>query len=111
MNAPAQIRNRARDAYIPTVQALLPGCEGDELTLRCSILNMRDRATSHLRGCSEDAGPVLQTVELLATRYAFTSMPIEDLKALRYQMVRLVSCASGLEAFAWSYAGGSDAGD
>jgi hypothetical protein len=111
MNAPAQI-TPARERYLPIVRHLLPGCMGEELQLRCSILLMRDKATSNMRHCSEEAHGILGEINRLAARYAYESMPIEELQELRRQMVQLTSCASGLEMFAWRLAnpGGADAG-
>lgn len=108
MNAPTNIRSR-RDDYVPQVTAILPTCEGKELALRCSILLVRDRATAALRRCSDEACGILQTVERLASIYAFQSMAIERLDELRSELVRLLTCASNLEMFAYKMAGGQDA--
>jgi hypothetical protein len=103
MNAPANIRlAKRRDEYRPTVERMLPGVEGEELQLRCSLLLMRDSASATLRHCSEDAAGVLQQVESLAAVYAFTPLPLDELRELRRTLVRLTSCASGLEAFAFN---------
>jgi hypothetical protein len=101
MNSPANIR---RDQYAPTVTLHLPGCEGEELAMRCSLLLMRDNATAALRYCSDEAAAPLEAVERLAGQYAFASMRADQLKLLRYQLHRLTSCASGLEAFAFARA-------
>lgn len=109
MNAPARIAS-ARDRYIPIVTHHMPGCAGDELTFRCSILLLRDQAGSSLRRCSEEAAGVLLQVQRLATLHAYAPMAIEELAELRRQLTRLVSCASGLEMFAFRLAGGTDEG-
>lgn len=103
MNAPAKIEP-SRDRYLPIVKHHLPHCEGEELSLRCSILMMRDQAASNLRACSDEAAGCLSEVQRLASVYAYHSMPLEQLAALRYQLLRLTTCASGLEAFAFNQA-------
>lgn len=100
MNAPANI-TPTRDRYIPQVKEFVPLCEGEDLTQRCSILMMRDQATAGLRRCSAEAAPILEHIQRVASQYAFTKMPADRLKELRYQLVRLVTCASGLEQFAF----------
>lgn len=114
MNAPVKVRSR-RDDYIPQVRAFVPLCEGEELTLRCSILLARDMATKQMQRCSDEAYGILAAIAGLASRYAFTPMPRERLEEIRYEIVRLVSCASGIEMFAFKMAspdtkaGGQDA--
>lgn len=109
MNAPAKI-TPARDRYLPIVKHHLPACEGTELTLRCSLLLMRDNATSNLRRCSAASAGVLSEVERLATLYAYAPMPNEQLAELRYQLLRLTAAASGLEQFAYRLSGGTNEG-
>jgi hypothetical protein len=109
VNAPAKIAP-SRDRYIPIVKHHLPHCEGKELSLRCSILLMRDKATSSARHCSDEAYPLLSEIGRLATVHAYGSMPIESLELLQYELLRLTSVASGLEGFAFALAGGNDAG-
>lgn len=114
MNASAKVLSR-RDDYIPQVKAFVPLCDGEELTLRCSILLARDMATKQMQRCSEESYGILAAIAGLASRYAFAAMPIERLEELRYEIVRLVSCASGIEMFAFKLsspdaeAGGQDA--
>lgn len=110
MNAPAKIPS-ARDQYRPQVKRFVPGCEGRELELRCSLLLLRDQATSRMRNCSDEAHAVCALIVRLACEYAFATMPLELLEELRYEAVRLGTCASGLEMFAYKLAtGGQDAG-
>ena len=103
-----------RDQYIPQVKSFLPICEGEEVALRCSILLVRDMATASMRRCSDEAHGILDQVQRLAVQYAFTAMGIERLRRLRHELVRLVSCANGLESFAYMSddpeSGGNDAG-
>lgn len=118
MNAPAQIApaktTPSRDRYIPIVKQHLPVCRGKELELRCSLLMMRDKASSSLTRCSDDAYYTLHEVQRLAAAYAYVPMPLDELEQLRYQLLRLTSCASGLEMFAYRLAnpnaGGKDEG-
>lgn len=113
MNAPAKIKpSRAR--YVPIVKHHLPRCEGKELDLRCSILFLRDQATSTMQRCSDEAHGTLSEVQRLGSDYAYAYISIEQLEEVRYLLLRLTTCASGLErlAFKLAYpeAGGSDAG-
>jgi hypothetical protein len=112
VNAPAKIKP-SRDRYIPIVKHHLPHCkDGDEMMLRCSILLLRDQAAAGLRRCSEEAYGILSEVQRLGLIYAFASIPTEELEALRYRLVMLTACASGLEMFAYRLAnpnGGTDA--
>jgi hypothetical protein len=112
VNAVAKIKP-ARDRYLPIARHHLPGCEGEELQVRCSILLMRDQASSSLRRCSDEAAGTLNEVQRLATLYAYAPIPLEELKELRYRLLQLTQTASGLEMFAYRLAfpeGGADAG-
>jgi hypothetical protein len=100
MNAPAKIKP-GRDRYRPIVTHHMPGCRGEELLLRCSILLMRDQAASSLTRCSEEAHGILHEVQRLATAYAYARIPIDELKELRYRLLQLTQTASGLEMFAY----------
>lgn len=112
MNAPTTIQpSRRRDDYLPTITALMPGLDGKQAALRCSLLLIRDNASSAMRRCGSEAHPILLAVEQLASAYAFQTMPIKALEHLRYQLIRLVASASGLETFAHLLAGGVDASE
>jgi hypothetical protein len=101
-----------RSDYEGIVKGLRPLCDGEELMLRCSIMVVRDKAASSMRRCSEQAHGVLSEVHRLASQYALESMPTDELKELRYRLVMLTACASGLEMFAYrlSCLGGNDEG-
>lgn len=86
--------------YIPTVQAFLPGCEGDELRDRCGLLLMRDQAMVTKQNCSEEAYALLDHVERTASAYAFQSMRLDFLHRLRAALLKVVTASSDLEAFA-----------
>lgn len=112
MNAPAVIIP-ARDRYIPIVRHHVPHCDGRELVLHCSILFLRDQASSAARGCSDEALGILCEIERLATLFAFARIPVARLEELRAQLLRLTAAASGIEMFAYRLAfpdGGANAG-
>jgi hypothetical protein len=95
VNAP--VRDITRDDYAPTVRALMPGSDGEDMEIRCSLLLMRDCATSAKRYCSEEAWPVLDHVERLASHYAFKHMPLDRFTELRAAMRKLVAAAGALD--------------
>lgn len=99
MNAPLDIKPAPRMRYGPMVDQFFPGLLGKERDLRCSIMLMRDQARAVMNHCREEAYPVLEHVSHLANRYALEPMPVPALEALRYQLLRLISCASGLQSF------------
>lgn len=113
MNAPANILPKRAALYEPQVRAFMPGVEGEELSLRCSILLARDQATRGMTRCSDEAAGVLAEVERLARDVAFNRLPLDILRDVRAQLVRLLSCATGLETIAYRIAhpgeGGVDA--
>jgi hypothetical protein len=114
VNAPARI-SLPRDAYIPAVTRLMPSVHGDELSLRCSLMLMRDQASSALRRCTEDAFGLLTALEALATRYVFQEMTVDELKQVRWMLVSLTATASSVNGFALGRlappAGGENAND
>lgn len=111
MNAPIRIPT-ARERYIGIVRHHVPTSQGRELEMRCSLLLLRDQATSALRRCGDDAAGVLIEVQRLAGQYAFASMPLVEIEELRRHLVMLTAAASGLEMFAYRLAypnGGANA--
>jgi hypothetical protein len=98
MNAP--LVDPSRRQYVPTVNALMPGTEGDELDIRCSLLLMRDCAAAAKARCSDEAYPILDQVESLASRYAFQGMAVEKLDELRTAMRKVVAAAACLDDWA-----------
>lgn len=98
MNAERQFTMPQREDYYGMVKAFMPGCEGEELDCRASLLLMRDRAMSTKRVASEYGWTVLNLVQSLACDHALRSMTLEDLQEIRRVCIRLVSCASGLDA-------------
>lgn len=105
MNAPATI-TPARDRYKPIVLHHCPGCEGETLSLRCSLLLIRDNAASALRRCSDESAGVLTEVQRLAATYAFAPIPTDELKELRRALLNLTASASSIEAFAYRFSNG-----
>lgn len=89
-----------RAPYLARLDMLLPGRDEKERELRSSLMLMRDRAGAAMNHCCDEAYPLLAQVAHLAGFHAFAPMPIEALESLRYQLVRLTSCAAGMETFA-----------
>ncbi|NJC06533.1 hypothetical protein GGQ97_002326 [Sphingomonas kaistensis] len=113
MNAPANILPKRIAQYEPQVRTFVPGIEGEEIALRCAILFARDQATRGLTRCSAEAAGTLAEVERLARDVAFARIPLDILRDIRAQLIRLLSCATGLETIAYRIAhpdgGGVDA--
>jgi hypothetical protein len=98
VTAATEIRYPQREDYYPTVRAFLPGCEGEELDNRASLLLMRDRALATKPACSDVGWEILDLVQRTASDLAFKSMPAVELKTARYLLVRLISAASGFDS-------------
>lgn len=113
MNAPANILPKRVAIYEPQVRAFLPGVEGEDLRLRCSILLARDQATRGMTRCSDEARGILAEVQRLSQDAAYARLPIDILRDVRAQLVRLLSCATAIETIAYRIAhpdeGGVDA--
>lgn len=86
-----------RDRYGHSLDTMMPEATGRERELRCSLMLARDRANAGLNYCCAETHPILALIADLAGRHVFTPMPLETLEALRYQIIRLATCASGLE--------------
>jgi hypothetical protein len=89
-----------RRQYVPTVNAFLPGAEEEEVDVRCSLLLMRDCAAVAKTHCSDEAYPILDQVERLASRFAFQGMAVDDLQRLRAAMRKIVAAAATLDDWA-----------
>lgn len=100
MNAPAGIVPKRAALYEPQVRAFMPCVSEEELPLRCSILMSRDQATRGLMRCSDEAAGILAEVERLARDAAFARMPLDVLRDVRAQLIRLLSVATGFEMIA-----------
>lgn len=112
MSLVTDINYPKREDYEPAVKCFLPSARGEELNLRASLLLMRDRAMSAKRGACEEAWQLLDLVERTASRDAFRSMRLEELREIKRLLIRLVSTASGFDSL-WApqfSLGGADAG-
>jgi len=95
---PGVSRPPKREDYVPIVKGLRPFCDGEELTLRTSLLLMRDRAMATKRSASEPAWLLLDVVERQASQNAMNHlMQIEDLRELRRLCLNCVMAASGFD--------------
>lgn len=97
MNAPVELHYPKRENYYPSVLAFLPSAHGEELDTRASLLLIRDRAAGALNYSGDEAAELLDFVHRQASRYAFTSMPLEDLKELRRLLLNVTASASSFE--------------
>jgi hypothetical protein len=88
-----------RSDYEAIVRGLRPFIEGEELTLRSSLLLMRDRAMSTKNSACEPAWLLLDVVERTASENAMNHrVSIEDLRELRRLCLSCVMAASGFDA-------------
>lgn len=98
MNAPPTPFVPRRSDYEPIVQTFMPAAKGLELELRSALLLMRDRCVAVKPAACEESWQILDLVERTATRDAFRSMPLEELKRIRWTLLRLVGAASDFDA-------------
>jgi hypothetical protein len=84
-------------AYGPALDALMPGKVGEERRLRCGLMLMRDRALRARETAGWEADMILAAVWKMASEHALSPMPIEMLRHLHYNLIRLVGTASSLE--------------
>ena len=97
---PGVPRPPRKEDYVPIVRAHLLGrrIEGEELTLRTSLLLMRDRAIATKPIASEPGWHLLDIVEKQAGVAALcTSISVEDLRQFRYLCLRCVGTASDFD--------------
>lgn len=87
-----------REDYEPAVKCFLPSAQGEELELRASLLLMRDRALSTMPIACEESWQILDLVQRTASRDAFRSMRIDELREIKRLLIRLVSTASGFDS-------------
>jgi hypothetical protein len=101
MNAevvPGISRPPRREDYIPIVKGLRPFIGDEELTLRSSLLLMRDRAMATKNNACEPAWMLLDVVERVAAENAMNSrVPVEDLRELRRLCLNCVCAASSFD--------------
>lgn len=100
MNAqtPLPVRAPKREDYEPIVKGLRPFCEGEELTLRTSLLLMRDRAMATKRSACEPAWMLLDVVERTASENAMNhKVDVETLRELRRICLNVACAASSFD--------------
>lgn len=96
---PGVARSPRREDYIPIVKGLRPFCEGEELTLRSSLLLMRDRAMATKRNASEYAWLLLDVVERVGADHAMNhKVDVESLREMRRICLNIVCAASSFDA-------------
>lgn len=96
MNAPARI-SQPRDAYLPVVAQLLPGCAGEELEYRAAIMVYRDVASLG-SGDHEYSQPLLNEIHRIAALAPTRSASLEELKAIRRCLQLMARAYAELEA-------------
>jgi hypothetical protein len=98
MNAPANISaGYAWERYLPTVATFRPGLSEEENRQRAGLLLLRDLARDRMQVASEPAVLVLEVIELVAARAAFSGLAAEQLDIVRLALVRLGTGARELE--------------
>lgn len=91
MNAPSRLLSSP-------VEALLPGCEGEELKVRERLLKGRNLATARMPALqSANARALSWMVVETATAWAFAPATIDDLRDVANFCVRLFMCADFAE--------------
>lgn len=90
-------RPTRREDYEPVVRALRPHCDGEELTLRTSLLLMRDRAVATKPIACESAWKLLDIVECEANAVATRQAPLDVLREVRRLCVMCVAHASSFD--------------
>jgi hypothetical protein len=88
-----------REDYEPIIKGMRPFCEGEELTLRSSLLLMRDRAMSTKNSASEYAWTLLDVVERVGADHAMNHrVDVESLREMRRICLNIVCAASSFDA-------------
>jgi hypothetical protein len=101
MNAevvPGISRPPRREDYIPIVKGLRPFIGDEELTLRSSLLLMRDRAMATKQRACAPAWALLDVVESIASECALNhKVALDDLRELRRVCLNCVASASSFD--------------
>ncbi len=98
MNAPALHRPPRREDYEAIVKGLRPIIEGEELTLRSSLLLMRDRAMATKNSACAPAWTLLDVVERVASECALNhKLHVDELRELRRLCLNCVASASSFD--------------
>lgn len=100
MNLPAGIsRTPRREDYEPIIKGLRPHCDGEELTLRSSLLLMRDRSIATKQAACAPAWALLDVVERVASECALNhKLHVDELRELRRLCLNCVASASSFDA-------------
>jgi hypothetical protein len=110
VNAPAAIdKNRERDRFLPVLRAIMPDCPDDQVTLRCSMLLLRQRASNWLGTGAGEAIDALLCAERAATKWVSRSMSTADLTRARSAVLALLRTAADINAIHSDIAGEPDA--
>ena len=81
-----------------SIEAFLPGCEGEELKLRERLVKGRDVATARLPALqSANARALCWMIVETASAWVFVSASTDDLRAAANHCVRLFMCADFFE--------------
>lgn len=95
---PGIARPPRREDYEPIVKGLRPFIQGEELTLRTSLLLMRDRAMATKRTACEPAWLLLDVVERTASENALNEkVDVETLRELRRICLNVACAASSFD--------------
>ena len=92
-----------RAVYVSTVKRLCPAATGASVDLHCSMMTLRDSATSSLRYCSDEASTIYSEIVRLASQFGLSQMPTGNLQLLRNALLRLTLAATNLELFSTTY--------
>jgi hypothetical protein len=88
-----------REDYEPIVRGLRPMVGDEELTLRSSLLLMRDRAMSTKNAACAPAWMLLDVVERIGSENAMNHrVPVDDLREMRRICLNIACAASSLDA-------------
>jgi hypothetical protein len=96
---PGVSRAPQRSDYEPIVRGMRPFVGEEELTLRASLLLMRDRAMSTKSNASEYAWALLDVVERVAADHAMNhKVDVPSLREMRRICLNIVCAASSFDA-------------
>jgi hypothetical protein len=96
--SPLPIRPPRRSDYEPIVKGLRPLCDGEELTLRSSLMLMRDQAIATKMHACEASWQLLDVVERVAAEVALNHrVDVESLREFRRLCIQCVLAASSFD--------------
>jgi len=87
----------AWEAYIPTLNSLMPGLFDVEIRERAGLMLLRDRARAAQASVCVPAFETLEVVRRLGDDVALAPLPFEQLHAMRKALVRMTMAARDLE--------------